>query len=326
MEIREIREGLFRLPIPVPFPMKFVYCYLFRDRRGWSIVDAGMQHEEAVRAWKSVFDRLRIDPKAVHSLYVTHFHPDHLGLAGLLQDWTGAPVYMSPQEMTMAKQVWSPGSTQAEEVRRMCLSHGMPDELAEQVKAQMKVLSGGVRLPVITPLAQQTVRLADMDWDILITPGHSDGHVCLYQSEHKLLFAGDHVLHKITPNISRWPNASPNPLKLYIESLNRLKSLDIQLALTSHADVIPDTRQRIDEILAHHEGRLERVLQLASGGRTAYETALVLFGHRELNAHQWRFALAETLAHLVYLEDAGRLSSEIREGRHYYYGNAGQLS
>lgn len=303
----QVDHHFYRVPIPVPFPMKYIYCYLFKGKDGWGMVDTGFNYPEAQDAWKKTFSQLGINPKDICGIYLTHFHPDHFGLAGWMQELTGAPVSISEADLAMVDRIWKQGSIQANRVGEMCQNNGVPSDLAQQIVEHMEKLNKHVYpLPELHALPEKEVFLGDEVWQIIRTPGHSDGHVCFFHEQKKLLLAGDHILDKITPNVSLWPGCSPNPLKHYIDSLKRVASMDISLALPSHGDLIRTVRQRINEILRHHELRLEKMYTLAKQGRTAYEVAASIF-KKELSPHQWRFAMAETLAHLEYLISQGKL-------------------
>jgi glyoxylase-like metal-dependent hydrolase (beta-lactamase superfamily II) len=112
---------------------------------------------------------------------------------------------------------------------------------------------------------------------------------------------------KITPNIGVWPEGDPDPLGRFLASLHDLKRLDVRLALPGHKSLITDWAGRVDELLAHHETRLAHTLAAVEGGATVYETARRIFDSGAFSPHEWRFALAETLAHLDYLERRGKV-------------------
>ena len=121
----------------------------------------------------------------------------------------------------------------------------------------------------------------------------------LYDADDKLLLCGDHVLMKITPNIGRWPDSDPDPLKHFLESLEALKQLDVRLALPGHRWLIRDWQGRLSELIEHHHERLEHTLDALEGGaETVYEVAIEVFKIERFTTHEWRFAAAETLAHL----------------------------
>ncbi|EQB94916.1 lactamase [Geobacillus sp. A8] len=315
IEMEWIGDEMYRVPIPVPFPMKYVYCYVGRETDGWSIVDVGFRYPEAISAWEAVFRQLGIKPRHVQAIYITHFHPDHFGLAGWMQQQTEAPVWISEPDYAMAERVWGEESVQASEVGAMFRRHGVPDELVTDIEESMWKLSLRVSpFPVLTVLDRSEIVLGQRRWAVIPVPGHSDGLISFYQPESRQLLASDHVLDRITPNISVWPGAYPNPLEQYFASLRKVEELEVDVALPAHGAVIRQFRERISDIFRHHEQRLQKMKTLATSGRTAYEVAHLVFGHKPLTVHQWRFAVAETLAHLEYLVSVGELQKE--EHRH----------
>jgi glyoxylase-like metal-dependent hydrolase (beta-lactamase superfamily II) len=309
VEIQHISDDLIRIPVPVPFPMKYVYCYVGKSNQGVTLIDAGFHYPPAQQAWREAFSLLQLQPDDVKAIYLTHYHPDHIGLAGWLQQWTGAPVFMHEVELERVNRVWSEGSDQAERIGEMCRQNGVPHALAGEIVENMKKLHLHVLpLPQLQPIGSTEVDLTDDPWQVLVTPGHSDAHTCFYQPQTRHLLAGDHLLDKITPNISLWPGHHPNPLLAYMESLHQVAALDISLVLPAHGQPIRDAAARVNDILRHHESRLAKMHEIARIGRTAYEVASVVFADKQLTAHQWRFAIAETLAHLEYLVAEGKLT------------------
>ncbi|MFC4767761.1 MBL fold metallo-hydrolase [Effusibacillus consociatus] len=309
MNIQQISENLYRIPIPVPFPMKYIYCYLFKGKEGWEMIDAGFNYPAAQEAWWEVFSYLELNPKNIRVIYITHFHPDHFGLAGWMQQVTGAPVYIGMEDYQMVTRVWDPQSIQAKRIGEMCTQNGVSAVLSEQIVEHMEKLNKHVLpMPELTPLTDQEVLLGNEYWQVIHTPGHSDGHICFYQSKKRVLIAADHILDKITPNISLWPGCRSNPLQDYLDSLQKIKLLDVEQVLPGHGRIITHLSDRVDEILQHHEQRLDKMYSLAKEGRTAYQIADVVFSHKELTPHQWRFAMAETLAHLEFLVANGKLA------------------
>ncbi|BCU80609.1 MBL fold metallo-hydrolase [Polycladomyces abyssicola] len=322
MNIQQIEENIYRIPIPVPFPMKYIYCYLFRASDGWNVVDAGFNYPPAIETWLQVFADLDVEPKQIRSIYLTHFHPDHFGLAGWMQELTGAPVFISAEDFAMADRVFGPDSKQANRVAIMCRENGVPADLADKIEQNMEKLRAHVLpLPNLTILTDHEVTLGGDIWKVISTPGHSDGLICFYQPEKRLLLAADHILDKITPNISLWPDSRSNPLQDYLNSLNKVRSLDVLLTLPAHGEVIDNLSSRIDEIISHHERRLIQMLDLAKEGQSAYQIADGIFGHKNLTPHQWRFAIAETLAHLEFLVSGQKLVKVKNRGIIQYQAN-----
>jgi glyoxylase-like metal-dependent hydrolase (beta-lactamase superfamily II) len=144
-------------------------------------------------------------------------------------------------------------------------------------------------------------------WEWMLTPGHSPGHVSVYHPERRILIAGDHVLPRISPNIGA-DRYVRDPLSEYLASLGRLRDLPVDLVLPSHGAPFEELAARVDDIVAHHHARNERLLALLERPRSAYELALLLFP--AVPADMRLHALRETLAHLAYLEGAGRVARE----------------
>ncbi|KAB2330489.1 MBL fold metallo-hydrolase [Cytobacillus depressus] len=306
MTIEKIALNGYRIGIPIPFPMKFIYCYLYKNTDHYVLIDVGFNYDKAKVAWEEAFKELNIDPKEIKTIYLTHFHPDHSGLSGWMQQLTDADVYMHEIDLHMLERVWGENSTQTKNVEEMNLIHGVPHQLSKDISSHMDLIIDNVLpLPNVKPISGE-VEFGNRIWEVIHTPGHSNGHICFYQKDEKLLIAGDHILDKITPNISFWPGASQTPLHDYIDSLHKIRSLQVERALPGHGIVIENVNERISELIHHHEQRLAEMEDLAQG-RSAYQIAEDIFAHKELSAHQWRFAIAETIAHLEYLTQENRI-------------------
>jgi glyoxylase-like metal-dependent hydrolase (beta-lactamase superfamily II) len=175
-------------------------------------------------------------------------------------------------------------------------------------------------MPELKILDEPNVVIADERWEVIHTPGHSDGHLCFYHTTKKYLLVGDHVLDKITPNISLWPGCSLNPLEDYIQSLNKIGELDIEKAFPAHGKVLTDVKTRIKELILHHDERIKYMESITRSGKTAFEVAIATFGAKKLSPHQWRFAMAETLAHLEHSVYKGNLQKRTEDRNVIYYG------
>ena len=153
------------------------------------------------------------------------------------------------------------------------------------------------------------VTLGQRQFRAIHAPGHSDGQLIFYDADDQLCLSGDHVLMKITPNIGAWMHNQPNPLRRYLDSLQALADLDVRLALPGHKWLIHDWRGRIEELIAHHDLRLGHTLDAIEGGAaTVYQVAGEIFDMTRFTPHEWRFAMAETLAHLQLLEERAQIT------------------
>lgn len=304
-EVERVFEGVYQLKLPVPFPLKFIASYLIEGRNGWTVIDPGFDYPPAREAWESEAAKLGLDLDCdVERIVVTHLHPDHIGLARWLEERSGAPVWMLEREIENARHVWDPARDTGDFVRFL-VRNGMDPETAESTAGTTRL---GIRLPErLIPLQPgDTFELGDGEVRVVHTPGHSDFHFVLHDERRRLLFGGDHLLLKITPNIGLWTYTAPRPLERYLTSLRGLKGLGVDLVFPGHGPLFHDLDGRIDELILHHEERLS-VMHSAFDGKpaTPFEVARRVFPE-DLTDHQLRFALAETLAHLEYLVNEGR--------------------
>jgi len=313
------RYGIFKARLPLPFKLDHVNCYAMKGGDGWTIIDAGLNYEATRRAWPEFMKEHGFTPGDVTGIYVTHYHPDHYGAAGWLQELCGAPVYMNATEASLSARMWR--EENVELVAGMFLENGMPAEIVPTILADMAVMRSRTRpQPRITPLyGGEVVRLGSRDYQVLLTPGHSDGHICFYDEESGLLLSGDHLLPHISSNISLWPMSHPDPLDNFLTSLAENHRLRVSMALPAHGECFTNVQERVAALEAHHQERLELMRRTASRGASVYQVSREVFGDG-LSVHEVRFAMTETLAHLAYLERRGQLAKSRVDGVWTYTG------
>lgn len=305
----QVAEDIFQVQLPLPFPLKIVNCYVLRDGDGWAVVDTGIHYPPGEAAWRAAFTLIGIDPSAITRIILTHAHPDHFGMAGWLAQQCGAPVLLAPEEQAFAERVWRHGPANEQQIDIFFRAHGLPGQLAEQVRATMAENRAMTQpWPATTVLAPGAIlTIGRRQFRAMATPGHSDQHLVFYCAAERLLLCGDAVLTKITPNVSRWPDGRANPLADFLDSLAALSRLDVALALPGHGPLITAFAQRLAELRAHHHERLAVIAQATGAGASAFEVCTAVFPTSMLSAHQLRFAIAETLAHLEYLVALGQI-------------------
>jgi len=313
------RYGMYRARLPLPFELDHVNSYAVRGKDGWSIVDAGLNYGRTREFWVEFMREHGFGPGDVTAIYVTHYHPDHYGAAGWLQELCGAPVYMSPVEAAMAERMWRQENLQL--VAGNLVENGLPAEVVPAIMTEMTKMGSRVSPRArVTPLVPGTaVALGDLKYRVLLTPGHSDGHICFYQEESGLLLSGDHLLPHISSNISLWPLSHPDPLANFLQSLAENRNLPVSMAVPAHGECFTNVGERVAELEAHHRERLELMREAATAGATAYQVSQAVFGGR-LSQQDMRFAMTETLAHLAYLERRGRLKKDRVNGVWVYSG------
>ena len=295
------------LPLPIP-SLRSVNVYLIEGDRGWSIVDSGMHTTEAETALRSGLADAAIQMADIRTAFITHLHPDHLGMAGTIRD-AGAELLMHGPEIARAREVWGADHGLIDKTYELFERHGMPHDVDEGMRAAWIAMGARVDpFEPIHPVADgEVLDLGGRALTVIWTPGHTDHHAVLLEERTGTLVAGDHVLPRITSNVGVYPDGRPDPLGDFLSALERMKTLGVKRVLPAHGDPFDDCAGRVDEILAHHATRLDLTLEAASGTqRDAYAICRTLFPVLR-SPHEERFALAETLAHLRYLERRGRL-------------------
>ncbi len=295
--------------VPLPFPLRWVNGYLLPDARGWVLMDPGLHTEDSIRVWREVFAALAVQPGDVHSIVLTHHHPDHYGLAGWMQQWTGAPVYMADKGRMQAARLWGTDYREfSAQLLDLFRCHGLPAELQPSMEAHLhEFVSLVAPQPEVQRIAPgQTVYFTDEPYEVLEGNGHAFGHLLFLQKEKRRILCGDHVMPHISPNVSYLPQADENPLASYLDSLRTLQSLPVERAFPGHREPFQNWSERIGQLLHHHEQRLGWFCEFLSERRNAYEACKALFGER-LSIHQLRFALSETVAHLIFLKNERKI-------------------
>lgn len=312
--ITAVTDDIYQIQIPLPFALRLVNCYLLHGDDGWTVVDTGLNTAAAREAWAAAFHELHITPDAIQQIVLTHTHPDHYGLAGWFcqQPPHPLPVYLSPEEDHAARTIWGTDLLLSDTYRDFWHNLGIPADLA----ANLMQATNDTRLQTFPHPATHSliypntaVRLGNRLMRTIHTPGHSDGQLMFYDEADQLLLCGDHVLGKITPNISLWPGAMPNPLGAYLASLAELSHLPVRLALPGHGPLLTDWYGRIAQLTTHHAERLTFIEQAITKPMTIFAISQTLFNHSRLSLHEMRFAATETWAHVRYLLENGRLHS-----------------
>ncbi|AXF55172.1 MBL fold metallo-hydrolase [Salicibibacter kimchii] len=305
--------GISSIRIDLPFRLDHVNCFLAEGNNGWIIIDAGLNDKKTEDRWSEL-----IAGKHVTDLLITHYHPDHFGLAGGLQEMTGARVSMSKTDINTGMYVWEKDFTQ--EIFHNYVLAGIPEKTAIQMTSNTESF-----LPSVTPYPCVThyfkegekIRFGRYEYEVIFTPGHSDGLVVFYNRERNVLLSTDHILPSTTPNISYWFHGIRDPLGTYLASLNKIKKLNADFVIPSHGQPFYGANDRVDEILAHHDKRLQETIDSIGSGETIYEVCSRVF-NRQLSLHETRFALGETIAHLEYLRGRGELGREMK-GKYWSY-------
>jgi len=315
-----VRPGLWSIPVPLPDnALRYVLVYLFETDRGPYLVDAGWDTDDAWDTLAAGVERAGCSLGEVQGVLVTHIHPDHYGLAGRVREASGAWIALHPADAALIGDRYEDPAPLLERLAGLLRRNGAPaEELGELTAASMPVrpFVWAVEPDV---LVEDGDRLDVDGWDleVLWTPGHSPGHVCLRESRYRLLLSGDHVLPRVTPNVSYHPQAGPNPLGAYLASLDKLAGARTDEVLPAHEHRFVGLEARLAELRAHHEARLCEALAVLEGGAaTAWTVAAALTWSRpweQITGFMRRAAVGEALAHLHALRFRGMVDERVGE-------------
>jgi glyoxylase-like metal-dependent hydrolase (beta-lactamase superfamily II) len=316
-EISEVAPGVFRTQLPANITgLGHVNMYVMEDERGVAVVDPGLPTKES---WNAVLQRLGqlgVPVARVHSVIVTHSHPDHYGGAERLRAESGAEVITHRLFRTFYDPT-EPPDVDAEELAMMMRSPfdsppwgGPGMDVPWQRKVKMRVAR---RFPKLMRVPRPSIRLNETDrmsfarreWMAVHTPGHTHDHLCLFDPETGTLLSGDHVLPNITPHISGLTGHG-DPLTLFFDSLDKVGRFahEVSIALPAHGTPFTNVGERVKSIKEHHAERLQKLRDTSAElGRpaTVMEFSTHLFSPRA----QGSMADSEAFAHLEHLRLLG---------------------
>lgn len=324
-EVLEVAPGVLRMQLPISMPgLGHVNCYALEDSNGVALVDPGLP---GVESWRALMDRLAaasIPVARVHTVVVTHSHPDHFGGSDQLREVAGAEVLTHEAFHSRIQQAGDDFDAELLELDDEAIVELWKQRIIESEKTPWgevrqpppdKVMlrwlhmnpAGSRRFlaprPTIRVADGDPVRLADRDWFAVHTPGHTPDHLCFYDPQEGVLLSGDHVLPTITPHIAGNPDLK-DPLATFFASLDKVAALtDLTCVLPAHGHPIEDLAGRCDQIQVHHADRLQVLRDAAGEHRDAPVQAWmkVLFKERSWG----EMAASETFAHLEHLRLSG---------------------
>lgn len=318
--IEEVLKDIYKIEIPLPRnPLRAVNSYVIKTPKRNLIIDTGLNRKECMDAMQSGLSNLEINLKET-DFYITHLHADHFALVSSLASGSSKVYFNKPDAEAVAR-----GGPWDDMVKTARLN-GFPEG---ELQAALRNHPGhkyGSKLGVPLTIFKEsdTISIGEYLFKGVATPGHTRGHMCLYEPDKKFLVAGDHILGDITPNIQSWSDEG-NPLFDYLTSLDKVYELDVELVLPGHRRIFKNCRERILELKNHHQKRAEEVLSiLEKGSKNAFQVASQMTW--DIIAKSWDlfpvqqkwFATGETIAHLKYLEEKGMIMKEKMQGKIVY--------
>lgn len=303
--------------IAAPLPFKsppFVNAYVIESEDGLLMIDCGTDWEPGRAAIEKGFETLGLEESAVHTLVVSHLHPDHVGMASRLVGELGCGFVMHRRAAKLIDR-YNDTAGYAQRLGQIARAHGVPEEIiAVAIRAERPDY-----MPLIDPPDHlvsdgDEIPLGDgRSLHVMHTPGHEPAHICLRDTRTGILFSGDHVLPRISPVIM-YDTGIGNPLGDYLDSLQKLVAMEIGLTYPAHGTLIENGGERIRQILLHHDRRLRDMADLVREADTTAWTVMTQSFRPNLDPVAARLAFLETVSHLEHLRELGRIESDHREG------------
>ncbi|MCU1395772.1 MAG: hypothetical protein JWM34_4200 [Ilumatobacteraceae bacterium] len=339
-EITEVAPGVLRSQLPIDIPgLGHVNCYLLEDSRGVAVVDPGLPNKESHIALEARLKSAGFPLKRVHTVIVTHSHPDHFGGAGWLRAQTGADI-VTHSSFHLMWDPTEPPDVDVEDVPEALSNDGDDDIQIDRTRRfpwepspwggpgveipfRRRIWFRAARafpqlrkmpIPSVRLAEADTISLAGRDWVAVHTPGHTDDHLCLFDPTEGCMLCGDHVLPTITPHIGGL-GSYRDPLGTFFDSLDKVGSYgpQVKVALPAHGKPFSDLAGRAQEIKDHHAGRLQKLRDTSTDldrPASVMEMSTHLFSPRA----QGGMADSETFAHLEHLRLAGEMQRVVKDG------------
>lgn len=324
--VATISEGVHRLRFELPLDVQPLNIYLL-EGDPVTLVDAGPILEGVAEAIPGALERAGFPPRTLGRIIITHHHPDHAGMAARLKSASGAEVVCHRLARQTLTDYWEESDRYNLFMREILPYAGVDRNALDSARSSNTIDWKKVAEPVEVDTVVEDGDLLDgkpYGLSVIHTPGHTIDHICVYQADLGLLFSGDMLLNSITPNpdiYPPWQSEQRSGLPDYIRSLSRLRDVKANLALPGHGARIKDVQARVDDVLVHHEERLEFLRgALVVKEMTVLQLALVLLDHINYKPAGVNLFLAmrEVFGHLEILEARGKVNREMRGDTAYY--------
>ncbi|MFW9866741.1 MAG: MBL fold metallo-hydrolase [Candidatus Thorarchaeota archaeon] len=334
-ETKEI-DGVYQFKINFPSfeGLRFVSMYLFQIDDKYVLIDAGLSFTDCERSFLTELEKLNISPSNLQYLIITHEHPDHIGLANVLKE-KNPKIKIVMHTITRDIMKYMTNSRNAIQIQESATDASLYlTKYGVGKKLSARVLQYMTNFRSITEFHEPDQVLEDNDeiivnsnnLKVIWTPGHSVGHICIFDQKKRYLFSGDHILSRITPHIGAFlPNPSidktdtfTNILDLYLKSLDKIDKLNPKIIFPAHQEIIYNPHERILEIKKHHANRLIEIAKaIEDTPKTPFKISQIHFGENlsEINTF---LALSEVLSHLIYLEQQNKVKRIEKKGLIYF--------
>jgi len=300
-----------RLPM-TDHALKYINAYLIEGDDGYTLIDCGWGLPDVLQTLESALSDLGKRLDQIKWVIATHFHTDHYGMAGTIAKLGGAKLMMHPADWAILDSRFRDIDSEIRKRDNWLERNGYSiDESDLEDREWAFARRFTLKAPDHEVDDGEVIEIGRHHFQVVWTPGHTPGHICLYEPERSLLLSGDHILPRITPHIGYWNETYLDPLGVFLASLQKVKAIGAKRALPAHREPIEDLPGRIEELIAHHAEREAQILNALEGTMTGKQVAERLTWRRNLSRFddlpttEQSFALVETLAHLEHLRANG---------------------
>jgi len=326
----QVLNGVHQIKSPCPGGASwYTNVYVIEGSNGHILVDSGWDSQESLWAFQEGIKAANLKLRDITKVVITHIHPDHYGLASKIKQICGAQVAIHRIDAGFVFPRYKNFADLVKKTEELLRQNGVPQNELPQLKEASLWMNKYVTpdAPEVMLEDGDTISNDSFEFEVLWTPGHSPGHICLYERDKRFIFTGDHVLYDTFPHVGINPQSGDNPLGDYISSLKKLERLKVHFILPGHGPVFNALGLRIENILQHHEDRKRAIMQsLRNGLKTGYEIAQQIpwmleeggIAFQDLAVWDRRMAVAETLAHLRLLTEEDRVGNVDMDGASLY--------
>ncbi|MBU5426076.1 MBL fold metallo-hydrolase [Tissierella pigra] len=319
--VTKVYENIYMIEVVLPEnPLKALNSYVIKGKNKSLIIDTGFNRKECIDGLFQGLKELDINIEDTE-LFITHLHADHSGMASIFKD-RGIKIYAGEIDGRLINEMTSMSYWERFEEFKVLFDLERDRVTFSEHPGYKYCLKEPVEFTYISE--GKGIQVGNYFFEVIDIPGHTPGHIGLYERNHKLFFCGDHILDRITPNIGFW-GFEENILAVYFNSLAKIYSYDIDYLFPSHRNIIRDHTRRITELLAHHKERLGEILYILESGESTVrdvtarmEWKIRANSFEDFPIPQKWFAAGEAMAHLEYLYCTGKLYKELREGKLIY--------
>jgi glyoxylase-like metal-dependent hydrolase (beta-lactamase superfamily II) len=328
--MKEILPGIFQINLTLSgFSPNSVNIYIIRLDDGYISIDTGWDSPPAVKSLEAQLAEIGAGLSDIKEIIITHCHIDHLGMIARLKKLNNAKIYIHEKELDLIKIRFSGGDNFLPLTDQFLKIHGVPDSELPPPEVQLPIPENlAATKPDVLLKGGEEILAGPYTLKVITTPGHTPGHIGLYEPSKKFFFSGDMLLPTIATNAAIHVQHIQNPLQQYLDTLVKLQKMDIQTVLPGHEYIFSNPKPRIEELFIHHKQKADEIYRAFEDGlpKTAYDVSRILSWSPRNKTTTWnnlsgwdkRFAVLQSIAHLEAMVGTGKLTRFSKDGKLYY--------